>query len=54
MDINQALAAAGQFGFPVFVAVWYMLKQSQDTKNMADALTKLTEAINFLMVRKGD
>lgn len=54
MDVNQALSAAGQFGFPIFVAVWYMLKQSKDTQQMAEALSKLTDAINLMMVRKGE
>lgn len=45
MDYNQVAQLVGQFGFPMFVAIWYMFKQSQDTKAMTDAFTKLTMAI---------
>jgi hypothetical protein len=48
-DITQLI---GQYGFPIFVAMWYMFKQSQDTKAMTEALGKLTTVITILVERE--
>ncbi len=52
---NEIAQLIGQFGFPMFVAIWYMFKQSQDTKAMTEAFSKLTTAIEMLITaQKGE
>lgn len=38
----------GQLGFPIFVAVFMLVKQSKDTENMTSILTKLQATIESL------
>lgn len=40
-------------GFPVFVAVWSLIKQSKDTQRMSDTLLKVHEALNNLCNKIG-
>ena len=52
LDINGLQTLIGQYGFPIFTAIWFMVKSSQDSKNMTEALTKLTEAIVVLQTKE--
>jgi predicted solute-binding protein len=33
-------------GFPIFVAVWCLIKQSKESKYLTESMNKQTEAIN--------
>jgi hypothetical protein len=48
MDITQISALISQVGFPIFVAGYMLVKQSKDTENMTNILTKLETAIENL------
>lgn len=41
----------GTLGFPIFVAVWMLSKNSKDSENIATALRDLKEAIVILNAR---
>jgi len=51
LDINGLQTLIGQYGFPIFTAIWFMVKTSQDSKNMTEALVRLTEAIVVLQTK---
>lgn len=38
-------------GFPIFVAVWMMIKNSKDTAEVKQAINELTTAIKLLSER---
>lgn len=44
-DIYQFVA---NLGFPIFVAVWMLYKNSQDNENMTETINELKNAINLL------
>jgi hypothetical protein len=48
MNVQEVSALVGQLGFPIFVAVFMLVKQSKDTENMTNILTKLQSAIDNL------
>ncbi|MEM3713466.1 MAG: hypothetical protein QXF82_00800 [Nitrososphaeria archaeon] len=49
MDIfDLAQKIIGSIGFPVFVAIWFMVKSSQDAAKMTQALNELRDAILIL------
>jgi hypothetical protein len=48
MDVQSASQLIGQLGFPIFVAIFMLVKQSKDTQNMATILTELRTTIQSL------
>jgi hypothetical protein len=48
MDVQAASQLIGQLGFPIFVAIFMLVKQSKDTQNMATILTELRTTIQSL------
>lgn len=48
MDVQVVSQLVGQLGFPIFVAVFMLVKQSKDTENMTAILTKLQATIESL------
>ena len=48
MDIQALSTLIGQLGFPIFVAAFMLIKQSKDTENMTNILTKLQSTIESL------
>lgn len=53
MNYNDVVELISSVGFPIFVAVFMMIKNSNDTKTLTDtvnelknAISKLTELIN--------
>lgn len=45
MDVAQVTQLIGNLGFPIFTALFMMIKQSKDTQAMTTALTDLKLAI---------
>lgn len=43
----------GNLGFPIFVAVFMMLKNSKDTQALTDAINTLANKIDVLMNEAG-
>lgn len=52
MTMNDITSLIGQLGFPIFVAGYMLIKQSKDTENMINILTKLESAIEALVNEK--
>jgi hypothetical protein len=48
MDITTTGQLIGQLGFPIFVAVFMLVKQSKDTENMTSVLKDLQATIQSL------
>ena len=48
MTIQDVSTLIGQLGFPIFVAGFMLMKQSKDTENMINILTKLQTTIESL------
>jgi hypothetical protein len=48
MDVQTAGQLIGQLGFPIFVAVFMLVKQSKDTENMTKVLAGLQATIQSL------
>lgn len=48
MDIQAISQLVGQLGFPIFVAVFMLVKQSKDTENMTSVLKDLQGTIQVL------
>jgi hypothetical protein len=48
MDVQTVSQLVGQLGFPIFVAVFMLVKQSKDTEQMTAILTKLQTTIESL------
>lgn len=48
VDAQAVSQLIGQLGFPIFVAVFMLVKQSKDTENMSKILTELQSAITSL------
>lgn len=52
--VNIVTQVIGQLGFPIFVAVYMLLKSSKDNEKITTALNELKEAILLLNSRIGD
>lgn len=48
MDLTQISGLVSTLGFPIFVAGYMLMKQSKDTENMINILTKLENVIENL------
>ena len=48
MEVEMISQLIGQMGFPIFVAVFMLVKQSKDTENISRILTELKVAIEAL------
>lgn len=48
MDIQTVSQLVGQLGFPIFVAVFMLVKQSKDTEQMTSVLKELQGTIQSL------
>ena len=48
MEMQAVTQLVGQLGFPIFVAVFMLIKQSKDTEQMTQILTKLQATIESL------
>lgn len=48
MDVQVVSQLIGQLGFPIFVAVFMLVKQSKDTENMTSVLKELQGTIQTL------
>jgi len=48
MDANMIYQMVGSLGFPIVVAIWFMVKSSKDTQQICNCLYELKEAINIL------
>lgn len=51
---TQVTQLIGQLGFPMFVAVWMLIKQSKDTQALTEAIKNLNTAIEKMQCREGD
>jgi len=55
MDIESVSQIINSMGFPIFVAVFMLIKQSKDTQQMRDTLHELNNSIQLLAsVKDGD
>lgn len=48
MAVQEISTLIGQLGFPIFVAVFMLVKQNKDTQMMVTILTKLQATIETL------
>lgn len=48
MDVQTLTQTINAVGFPIFVAVFMLIKQSKDTQQMRDTLTQLNNSIVLL------
>ena len=48
MEQGIIIQLIGSLGFPITVAVWFMVKSSKDTQIMCECLRELKEAILIL------
>ena len=48
MNVAEISQLISQVGFPIFVAGFMLIKQSKDTENMVNILTKLQVSIDNL------
>ena len=53
MSVQEITQLVSQLGFPIFVAGFMLIKQSKDTENMINILTKLQVSIDNL-AKKGE
>ena len=51
---NYLAEFINKVGFPIFVAVWSLVKSSDETKQLKEAITDLKIAIVKLYEKKGD
>jgi hypothetical protein len=51
---NYLAEFINKVGFPIFVAVWSLIKSSDETKQLREAITDLKIAIVKLYEKKGD
>lgn len=51
---NQLAEFINKVGFPIFVAVWSLLKSSEESKQLREAITDLKIAIVKLYEKGGD
>lgn len=51
MDANALQQLISTVGFPIFVAVWYMMKTSKDTANLTQAVTDLTQMLKIMQAQ---
>jgi GTP-binding protein EngB required for normal cell division len=49
MDVQAWVQIIGQLGFPIFVAVFMLVKQSKDTEQMTGVLKELQVTIQSLV-----
>jgi hypothetical protein len=49
--MENIMSLINTVGFPIFVAVWLLVKDQQEKKQTREALIKLTEAIDRLIER---
>jgi hypothetical protein len=47
--MNEIIEAIKTVGFPIFVAVWLLMKDSKEKKQTREAISMLTIAINKLI-----
>lgn len=52
--IDAITGVIGQVGFPIFVAVWMLIKSSKDNEKITTAINELKTAIMILSEKKGD
>ncbi len=52
--VNVATSIIGQLGFPIFVAVFMLIKGSKDNEKITVALNELKEAILLLNSKIND
>ena len=52
--INQLAEFINKVGFPIFVAVWSLMKSSEESKQLREAITDLKIAIVKLSEKGGD
>lgn len=43
MDLNQTITIIHSVGFPIFIALWFMLRTEKVIQKMTDSLDKLNE-----------
>jgi len=48
MGTEVFIQLIGSLGFPIAVAIWFMVKGSKDTERMCECLRDLKEAISIL------
>lgn len=51
---NYLAEFINKVGFPIFVAVWSLIKSSDESKQLREAITDLKIAIVKLYEKKGD
>lgn len=51
---NQLAEFINKVGFPIFVAVWSLIKSSEESKQLREAITDLKIAIVKLYEKGGD
>ena len=51
---NQLAEFINMVGFPIFVAVWSLIKSSEESKQLREAITDLKIAIVKLYEKGGD
>lgn len=47
--LNMFTSFISQVGFPIFVAVWMLVRGSKDSRELRDAVNRLTSAIEMLI-----
>jgi hypothetical protein len=52
MSVTEISQLISQVGFPIFVAGFMLIKQSKDTENMVNILTKLQVSIDNLAAKQ--
>ena len=48
MDMSAISQLISTVGFPIFVAVWMLYKNSKDNENMTETINELKNAITLL------
>jgi len=50
--MDEIMGLINTVGFPIFVAIWMLVKDQKEKEQTREALTKLTEAINRLIEKE--
>lgn len=53
VPIGDLQTIIGSLGFPIFVAVWMLYRNSQDSKNLVEAIQELTKMVTLLYEKEG-
>jgi hypothetical protein len=48
MDVTLIQQLIASLGFPIFVAIWFMVKSSKDMQALTNTLNELKEVISLL------